>query len=147
MSMRKAMAMTALLASAVGAAAGTAATPSEKQVVQAQGQYARAQLESLAVMMSAQGAAFWREALRSGNAQAIRSQSSPAQGWPARGPSLGEALPSLLANTRAQQKGCESLEGACQQEALHWGESQASLIMKARDPGAALRKALSQTAP
>lgn len=118
--------------------------PTERQIVEAQGQYARAQLGALAALLGTAPAASAREAFASGGAAIDWTHWSPALGGVARGPTLSESLAPLLANLAAQRAGCDRLEGPCQDRALAAGRRAAKDILKSQHPGAALAAAIKE---
>lgn len=120
-----------------------AQSPSEAQIIQAQGAYARSQLGSIAAILSAAPAASAREAFQSGNAPIDWRHYSPGLGAVARGPTLKESIAPLLSNIAAARMGCESLEGPCQSKATKSGTDAARRVLLADHPGKALLSALS----
>lgn len=119
--------------------------PEESAVVKAQGQYAMAQLKSFAAIFGADpSGGFSREAFSKGWAPVNRRYSSPTNGWPARGPSLGESIESLFAQARAAQLACKELEGSCQIEAAAWAKKSAERVKIAKNPGVELARTVDQ---
>ena len=129
----------ALLCMATGfASAQPSNLPSEGALIQAQGVYARAQLESLASLFKKLPPAAAKEAFASGNAAIDWRHYSPSLGGIARGPTLGESIAPLLANVEAVKLGCPTTEGPCQVKAWNWAKDQARTILASSHPGIAL---------
>lgn len=127
---------------AVGAAmAAPPSAPAPADVVRAQGVFAVSQLKVFAAIYGADptGAAS-REALDNGWAPVDRGHASPQGGWPARGPSLGESIETLLAQAQAGRSSCSGYEDECQAKALAWARAQAKRVKGAKNPGAELAK-------
>jgi hypothetical protein len=116
----------------------------EARIVEAQGAYARAQLGSIAAILSAAPAAAAREAFQSGNATIDWRRYSPGLGSIARGPTLKESLAPLLSNIAASKMGCVALEGSCQNQAAASGRDAALRVLGSEHPGKALLAALAE---
>ena len=120
-----------------GAFAQGSAAPAQSEIVQAQATYAKVQLQALAAIYGADpsgGAS--KGAFAQGMAPAMTAWSSPVQGWPARGPNLGESVRPLMAMAIAGRMGCKEVEGPCQNQAMAQAAAIGRKVSKARNPGA-----------
>lgn len=139
-----AVVLAATLAASNMAHARDMPTPSEAAVVQAQGRFAAAQLQSLAMIFGHAPASVAREAFASGNAAIAWRHYSPALRGVSRGPTLSESIAPLLANVRAARDECPSVEGPCQDRAWTWAKERAEQIRRSVHPGKALASTLDE---
>lgn len=110
--------------------------PSGLQIVQAQGQYALSELQAISAIYGGDpSGSVSREAFENGWAPANLGYVSPRQGWPARGPTLGESIQPLLANVKAWRMDCQTNDGPCAKRALRWSKARSQEILSSPNPG------------